>query len=388
MWTRHCSLCLIAVALLLLSLGVNAQAGSFYVDWNKGSDTRGTGSSDAPWQTIVFSARYLQPGDTLWVRSGADPYREYILNCIPSGTDEEHRVTIKWDGVGKRPVIQPAGVQDEILGIEDGASYITVEGLEIDGLDTAGFGVGWANGSHHLRFKDLDVHNARHIGFEGGTHHNEFLNCLSHDNDVAGTVSEPGGPLPHGMYLSDDSSVVDGCVFYNNPGYGIQIWPPHDNNTIRNCTSYRNGGGFEMSGVGNTIYNCVAYDNKGHGIVVYGGRNQRIYNCTVCNNERGIYVSGNPRSGHNPGGEVRNSIVLSAKGGIEDDGQGIPMTNNVTDTNAVRFVNAADRDFHLTGNSAACVDGGYDLSAIFTTDKDGKPRSGAFDIGAYEYAGE
>ena len=50
------------------------------------------------------------------------------------------------------------------------------------------------------------------------------------------------------------------------------------------------------------------------------------------------------------------------------------------------FVSIANRDFRLQLGSPV-IDAGTDLSAYFTTNKDGttRPQGSAWDIGAYEY---
>ncbi len=60
-------------------------------------------------------------------------------------------------------------------------------------------------------------------------------------------------------------------------------------------------------------------------------------------------------------------------------------------TNLVAFGNysafSPNNEFHLQASDTAAKDSGVDLSAYFSTDKDGKPRpqGSAWDIGAYEY---
>jgi hypothetical protein len=60
-------------------------------------------------------------------------------------------------------------------------------------------------------------------------------------------------------------------------------------------------------------------------------------------------------------------------------------------TNIPSFVNylgggSAD-DLHLLSIDTVARDKGLDFSAIFTTDYDGNPRSGTWDIGPFEYQG-
>lgn len=73
---------------------------------------------------------------------------------------------------------------------------------------------------------------------------------------------------------------------------------------------------------------------------------------------------------------------------IQLDGLVYVQSSGVLDTPTfVRYTQKSDNnDYHLAKGSAG-IDQGVDLSSYFTTDKDGNTRSGAWDVGAYEYAG-
>lgn len=61
------------------------------------------------------------------------------------------------------------------------------------------------------------------------------------------------------------------------------------------------------------------------------------------------------------------------------------VTTNGGSTSLPTFTDAAGGDFTLASGDSVARDRGADLSAFFTTDKDGNARSGTWDVGAYEY---
>ncbi|MGZ3796191.1 MAG: choice-of-anchor Q domain-containing protein, partial [Pseudobdellovibrionaceae bacterium] len=61
------------------------------------------------------------------------------------------------------------------------------------------------------------------------------------------------------------------------------------------------------------------------------------------------------------------------------------MGTNFVNGGDPMFVNVAGLDFHIQSGSVL-IDKGADLSAFFTTDKEGNARSGNWDIGPYEFS--
>ena len=57
------------------------------------------------------------------------------------------------------------------------------------------------------------------------------------------------------------------------------------------------------------------------------------------------------------------------------------------DTNSTLGTSGVDADYKPDAAGDGVVDVGADLSAIFTTDKDGTTRGALWDIGAYELVG-
>jgi hypothetical protein len=83
----------------------------------------------------------------------------------------------------------------------------------------------------------------------------------------------------------------------------------------------------------------------------------------------------------NPGTHGATSVIID----------GAAYTQSHPRTFAPTFISynhtSTSNDYHLASGDTAAKDQGVDLSAYFTTDKDGNIRSGAWDIGAYEGEG-
>ncbi len=221
----------------------------------------------------------------------------------------------------------------------------------------------------------------------------------------------------HGIVFDyNDCVIIEGCVFTNNRGYGINlnnctkviirnctfaysndyairltsctdvlienctftscyggVWV--DNSTdvsvvhchMKSCTYhgvYVNGtGSFRPIVLGNTITNC----GSGHGISCYcGGARTRLNgvissNALHSNNLRGIYVDG-----YDKVLVVGNSAVLNAQHGINMlNSDNDTITGNYTEMNSLRGI-------HLESSSRRCVvvgntsvnDGNYGISVV------------------------
>ena len=177
------------------------------------------------------------------------------------------------------------------------------------------------------------------------------------------------------------------------------------------------------------IYNNILNNAQGHGIIIstQGGDldDVRIYNNT-------IYATGSyciwkdNESGDLTNVHIVNNIFYSSGGGyyclwvnspvgsiVELDyniyGTNLGNAPDITDWGGTKYTlaelvsntsfgdhstyadpvfNDAPSDLTLSASDTIARDRGQDLSAYFTTDKDGNTRSGTWDIGAYEYSEE
>jgi len=175
-----------------------------------------------------------------------------------------------------------------------------------------------------------------------------------------------------------DGNLIDGCIVKNLSAQtdqeGIRIIGASVQNTVRNCLVYdfntTGSVGISASMASNTsrmdnctVYNCtLGYDT--------GYLDTIIRNCLADSCTDGFAGVSNFETGSS-----NNASSLAS------DAPGTSSRNSQTFT----FVDATNRDLHLTSSDAGARDYGIDLSATFTTDIDGVTRSGTWDIGADEY---
>jgi hypothetical protein len=149
---------------------------------------------------------------------------------------------------------------------------------------------------------------------------------------------------------------------------------------------------------GGTLQHWQIYNNVSYGASVSGGYQAFSIGCdgTACT-QNDILVSNNTIvQGVNciwinqgdPGtltnAYVVNNICYNA-GVIQVSTA--TESNNTTSTSDIAFVNATS-DWHLTSGATAAIGQGISpsyLTDVYTTDKDGNQRTGAWDIGAYQY---
>jgi len=331
----------------------------------------------------------LSAGSILYVRGGT--YSEDInsgAQTIPVGSSWTNVVTIS-AYPGETPVVRSIRLWHSYV------QYIVINGLSVDNQFTYDEAIYLSNGSHHIRFSNVEVKNAKRQGIlipQGScaspcrTYH-EFVAMNVHDN---GRIVS----LDHGFYIETGNNLIEKSDIYDNAAFGIQIYNgsggrANDNivrqNTVRN--NYRLGGGTGCgivlgSGANNMAYNNIVRNNPGCGIVVSsnGPSNTKIHNNTFYNNgsEAIDIYSGSSNT------SVQNNIFYQNGGTIIDrSGSGTITTNNLSSD--PKFLNAGNNDFHLQSGSAA-INAGATLTAV-TSDFDGnvRPQDGAFDIGAYEF---
>ena len=249
----------------------------------------------------------------------------------------------------------------------------------------------------HIRFTGGEIKNAPASGLlveaaNGAPTDIQILNNAIHDNGA--------NYLDHGIYISGNNVLVDHNRIYNNQGFGVQIYGgttfnPSEcsNNVISNNYIYGNsiynsncGGIVIDTGTNNVAYNNVIYNNNGGtGIRAdYQAQLTLIYNNTVTGNQGGAVLIG---YGDNAtlGTVVRNNILYAnGSNDIMDYGTGTVADHNTLNSTDPLFVDAAHNNYHLQASSPA-NDAGMILT-IVTTDMDGvaRPKSTAYDIGAYE----
>jgi hypothetical protein len=161
------------------------------------------------------------------------------------------------------------------------------------------------------------------------------------------------------------------CIVQNNVFIGcdasICIWEPSSNMTIRN--------NFIVPGIGVGIS-----VNSSVGIKIY---NNTSFHSVATNN--GIFRLSNATNA-----EVKNNIIQSGisvqSGPAPDTAGNIILLRAQMRAAEAWFVNFLEGDLHLTAQATQAIDKGVTISSV-TTDWDGDPRTGSYDIGADEYDG-
>lgn len=368
-------LCLIFTLLWAIPI----EAATFYVATN-GNDVN-PGTPALPFRTMYKAGSAMRAGDVVVLRGGT--YQEAIVNNFPSGIswDLPTRVTAY---AGEQVTLQPSSADSRVVYFSRGASYISVEGLILDGSNVGYDAVKIDLSSHHIRFQNCEIKNARNQGvLINDASFVEFIRCSIHDNGLT--------DFTHGLYLNGADNLVDGCRIYSNGGWGVHAYgSTSTRNVIRNNMIYNNakagarGPGIGLyTGSGQKAYNNLIWGNQEGIAVGEGATNSKVHNNSIYKNARyGVLID--PLSSS---AEVLNNIVFANAAGILNQGTGSILQNNLTDTDP-KFTDPAAADFRLLNGSPA-IDAGIS-SDIVASDFQGtkRPQGTALDIGAFEIAGD
>lgn len=394
--------------------GTSADAADYYVA-KTGDNSRSCGTAQTigtPKLTITNAVGCLSPGDTLFVRAGT--YDEYIT-YVNSGTSWSNKVRIASYPGDARPWLKPttANPGGNVVWLDCNCSYIEFDGINLSG-ELSGQAALWTSTNnglnpHHIRIQNAEVitgaqgaGSAIKFGAHGSdtpigaTGSNEARNLVIHGGGLPGLCGYQCASL--GVYLIGPNNLVEDCDIYDTSGAGIQIYSradPANNNIVRRTKIHditRLGDPGEAWGIiiaggtNNQIYNNLIYhitvgNNSGDVGIAIAGPGTKVWNNTIYDVAHGGILIG----GGTTGVEIRNNISYGNGGSqYTDSGSGTVQSNNLFGVDP-RFVNAAGGDFHLQSISPA-IDAGFTLSGV-TTDLAGvtRPKSIAFDIGAYEF---
>lgn len=361
-------------------------------DGNDGGD----GSEGSPWRNFASVLRRLRPGDTLLVKTGTY-----------GNTSTGPAINIEGvNGAAGAPITIAAapGQQVNILG--GGWQVIRVSGSSY--VDVRGFDVSGSAASDRSTANGIEVNGAHHVRV------------------VANTVHDVGGGGIGGVganHVTIDSNRV----------YNTSMWNGNQSSAISLFESANIGGGDNSDGFSFYVRNNVVYNNKnlvgavtdGNCIIVdsnrhtgYSGATYVANNLCFANGGRGVHVFiadnvlavnntlvGNLASGEMTGqGELsaiqatnvtfRNNLVIPSRDGAgvrEYAASGISYANNLYVGSPPERRVGSDlvvSDAHLGGDyvpvaGSPAIDAGTSDGAP-STDRRGRARTGAPDIGAYE----
>ena len=373
----------------------------------------------------------LRAGDTLIVHQGsyADSGR---ISITVKGTATSP-VLIKGADGETKPIITrqiSASVQNTI-NIE-GATYLTIRGLEITG--NGGDGINLSGNPSYITLEDLQIHDIdvgvnfrssmdhitvrkNHIyrtGRDGGTGEGMYVGCnyatcvvrdsiieqnWIHDN-LPGTTQGDGIEVKWGSVgnIIKDNVIHNmgypGIFVYGSAGTDLNVV---ERNVVWNCLEgiyavsdaivrnniiFNSGTGLSLYGheqvdklenvtaITNTVYNCD------YGIYVrWGGTNMVLAN-------NAIYCPG--KTALNSLGGVNGTLRANyVEGGVDVSVDNVGFFNGGSYTSS--FANAAGSDFWPKSGSILLGKGNG--SYIPADDFNGTPRTSLYDLGAYETQG-
>lgn len=421
-------------------------ATNYYVDAVNGSNGYSGTSPAQAFQTIQTAANITAPGDTVFIMNGTYTSSGTVLNIGRSGDASAQIVYTAYPG--HSPKLQATVNTYNIVSIAAGISYITINGLEIEG-----WGVNMSLAADSTAAKNqvtcpvarsaataqnpLNKYNqngifgdSRSLGANAGSTHIVISKCVVHDCGGGGIA------VNQCDYITYDGNTVYNCAWYSiygcsgitiNNHYNSDNATPAYKNYIVNNVTYNNrmyvlwrsvcqitdGNGIILD-VPNTGYtgrtlvvNNLSFNNGGSGIHSFKFSHADIFNNVGYYNSQSPEISSGEIYARNADDiKIINNILVSAPGEIVSgnySNTNITQDYNIyyggSSVDAVgthsllqdpKFVNpstnAAVANFRVQPRSVAINNG--DNANTTATDKQGtaRPISTAVEIGAYEVA--
>jgi Right handed beta helix region len=342
MAARHRQLlaALVAGAILVIAFSANAGASSAPGPCRRyasptGSD-RAPGGPFRPFRTVQRLVNSLGPGQvgcliqgvyrgSVRIWRGGRPGAPVVLTSYPGDTA---RI------VGRLEIVQ-------------GANYVTVAGLALDGRNPARLLSPMIDSDHDTFAYDnvTDDHTGICFGIGSATWGWATGTLITHDL-VHGCGQEfRGDNYQHGFYIgAATDTTIEWSVIYNNAARGIQLYPDAQRTTIDHNIISGNGEGILIGGAdGSASSYTNVYDNI-------------ISDATARHDVESWWPRGNPVGVHN---RVHNNCVWGGReGGIDTAEGGIVATHNLNlSPGRVRALSASSPCLALVGDVQAAVEG-------------------------------
>ena len=394
----------IGITILLISTSSLSAYGDNYFIATNGNNSN-NGSINYPWQTLVYAASQVQPGDTIFVRDGNYHEGEIWINLnFGMGGADGNYVTIK-------------AYENEIPVFDNpnspliiSAKYVRIQGLHFSGKIISVRRITDVGMSEYIQI----INNT----FIGQSSPPIYLNCNYGlvENNVIDIASTSGS---HGIYIMHgNGSVVRGNTVIGAYSYGIHVYDENkyqyagennpkitnlliEGNFVKNSQA-RSGiiiSAGESHSLAIEINNVVIRNNIvihsaacGLAMYYYGTiRNVQMYNNNFFNNSTGIQIDAvdvddieinnnifsENRQRHI---DIHNVPNVTVSHNLYHDPQSVGI--GINDTSPVfgdpLFVDKYSDDFHLLAGSPA-IGAGTDVGIPFIGDKP--------DIGAFEFDG-
>jgi parallel beta-helix repeat protein len=409
-------------------------ANSLYVS-TLGSDADSGGSPQAPLRTINAALARAAAGTTVYIEGGT--YFEQVVSRF-AGLPGQEITLAGYNGTatidGANLSWTPGGNQNQGL-VELRHAYLKLQNLRIVNSKNTGIILDADNLTiENCEIAETQRHavstdTRRQTNYPGMT--GTMIGNIAIKNNLVYRAVLKGQGYGQAISLIADGFIVSGNTVRDNLTEGIDIWLGAKHGEVVDNVVYGNarpgiyidGASYvrvhrnrvygNLKGIGVTseevnystsyiwVYNNLVYDNADAGIFMWddaanpgfpGAQNVLLANNTLVNNKLSIYLSGANNSaeimnnaGYSSGAALYNSSTNSA----------FNIHHNVWLTGITGFVDAANKNFHLTAASPAVNAGTQipllidDIGNSFVVDTDFDKLSRAAgsinDAGAYEF---
>ena len=408
-------------------LAPHAAAENVYYVSPDGDDAN-PGSFDQPWRTIQHAVDNVGLGDTIWVRGGI--YNEGVVVAI-SGLPGLPITLIGYPGEaamldGNGLVIQDYGQEGERgFGF---VSWRHSQGITLRNLEFSlvGAPIKFHQGGEEVLIEDVYGHDYNYAGFDCGPDGPCRGFTLRRVTMKGNGMAVDGFAVEQGIAI-----LVEDCVAEGHAGDGFDF--KSDRTTLRRIISRDNrGDNIKLGGSNSSLINSLSYDSGLINLVLAEGGSYTVINNTIANRTSdgylatlGGYQTTTPTSislhnniFYNDHPEMAGATVYYPEGAIltadhnlyynpyrEDDVICADFAGRCFSSDEINdgtwyaetgngqhslyenplFINAANRDYHLTAYSPA-IDAGTSEGAP-AADLDGvsRPQGESHDIGSYEY---
>jgi hypothetical protein len=400
-----------------------------------GNDANGGSTAQSPLRTINAAMSRATAGTTIYIEGGT--YFEQIVSRYAGLSGQEITLT-SYNGTavidGSNLSWTPGGNQNQGL-IELRHPYLRLNKLRIVNSKNTGIVLDADN----LTVENCEIGETQRHGISTDTRRQTnypglsgtMISNIAIKNNTVYRAVLKGQGYGQAVSLIADGFTVSGNTVRDNLTEGIDIWLGAKHGEVVDNVLYGNakpgiyidGASYvrvhrnriygNLKGIGVTsedvnystsyiwVYNNLIYDNTDAGLFIWddaanpgyrGSQNVLLANNTLVNNKLAVYLSGDNNSA-----EIMNNAGYSTGAGLYNSStnSSFNIHNNVWLTGVTGFVDAANKNFHLTSASPAVNAGGQipvlfddigNLYAIETDfDKLSRAAGSTLDAGAYEF---
>ena len=317
-----------------------------------GGSDHATGSLEHPFATVSHLAASLSAGQTGCVRGGV--FDENVT--IERGGSSGASLTIS-SYPGERATLVGR------LWVDQGADYVTVENLNLNGRNSASLPSPTVNGDNDQFFGNDVTNEHTEICFVVGSSWGRANHTLIQGNRIHDCGMLPSRNQDHGIYVdeADNTQILDN-VIYKNTDRGVQLYPDAQGTVIEHNIIDANGEGILFGGSsGKASSNTVVRSNL-------------ITNAQTRYDVESWYPSGNPSGQNNL--VQSNCVWDGAYGTIEAGKVGFQATGNTTANPG--YINPSQGDYRINaGSPCAQMLAGRTIPAVpFTASNTITPESG------------